>query len=136
MVSRVIVALFFLVQVTVAFQSKIVFGFSKIHQISKTSLNDIPLELTGKLDASKVWDVTLEFNGVSKVVSVSEGTSILDIAEVAFDGQSLTKRYDADISETSSRCGNIFSADLSVLIQFLLCKHWYACYNDSINGHL
>lgn len=86
MVPRIFVALFLFVELAFALQSNIAFGFAKTQQISKTSLNDIPLELTGRLDASKVWDVTLEFKGVTKVVSVSEGTSILDIAEGAFDG--------------------------------------------------
>ena len=53
---------------------------------SKTLLNEVPLELTGRLDPSRKWDVTLEFNGVEKVVSVSEGDSILEVAEKNFKG--------------------------------------------------
>ena len=87
MFSRMIVALFFIVGLVTAFQSKIALRSSSIKQISKTNLYDVPLELAGKLDPSKRWDVTLEFNGVSKVVSVSEGSSILDIAETVFDGK-------------------------------------------------
>jgi len=52
--------------------------------VSKTALNDVPLELTGRLDPAKTWDVTLEFEGQTKVVTISEGTSVLDCAEKAF----------------------------------------------------
>ena len=52
--------------------------------VSKTALNDVPLELTGRLDPAKTWDVTLEFEGQKKVVTISEGTSVLECAEKAF----------------------------------------------------
>ena len=77
--------LLLLVELVSGFQPRSAF-LSARHQISKTSLNEIPLELSGQLDPSKVWDVTLEFNGVQKVVSISEGNSILEIAETIFDG--------------------------------------------------
>lgn len=69
--------------VTTAFQSK---NSYRVSAYKTNNLYAVPLELEGQLDASRKWDVTLEFNGVSKVVSVSEGSSILDVAEVAFDG--------------------------------------------------
>jgi hypothetical protein len=77
--------LLLIVELVSGFQPRSAF-LSARHQISKTSLNEIPLELSGQLDPSKVWDVTLEFNGVQKVVSISEGNSILEIAETIFDG--------------------------------------------------
>ena len=83
MVFRVVVALFLFAVSSSAFKSKIAFRSSR----TQTNLNDVPLELSGKLDPSKKWDVTLEFNGISKIVSVSEGSSILDIAETVFDGE-------------------------------------------------
>ena len=83
MVFRVVVTLFVFILSSSAFKSKIAFRSSR----TQTNLNDVPLELSGKLDPSKKWDVTLEFNGVSKIVSVSEGSSILDIAETVFDGE-------------------------------------------------
>lgn len=85
MAMKLVIALFLMLGLVSAFQSKFATRSNKF-QISKTNLYDIPLELSGQLDASKVWDVTLEFNGVSKVVSISEGSSILDIAETVFDG--------------------------------------------------
>jgi hypothetical protein len=85
MAMKLIIALFLMLGLVSAFQSKFATRSTKF-QISKTNLYEIPLELSGQLDASKVWDVTLEFNGVSKVVSISEGSSILDIAETVFDG--------------------------------------------------
>ena len=86
MVSQLVLAFLLFTGLASAFQSTIAFRSTKYQAISKTSLYDVPLELSGQLDPSKNWDVTLEFNGVSKVVSVSEGTSILDIAETIFDG--------------------------------------------------
>ena len=83
MIFRVVVSLFVFILSSSAFKSKIAFRSSR----TQTNLNDVPLELSGKLDPSKKWDVTLEFNGVSKIVSVSEGSSILDIAETVFDGE-------------------------------------------------
>jgi ferredoxin len=50
------------------------------------ALNKIPLELTGKLDPSKSWDVKFIFNGEEKIVSVPEDSSVLEIAEKNFDG--------------------------------------------------
>ena len=79
------VCLILFVELVSGFQPRSAF-LSARHQISKTSLNEIPLELSGQLDPLKVWDVTLEFNGVQKVVSISEGNSILEIAESIFDG--------------------------------------------------
>ena len=85
MAMKLLVALFMILGLVSAFRSKFAVRSTNF-QISKTNLYDIPLELSGQLDASKVWDVTLEFNGVSKVVSISEGSSILDMAETVFDG--------------------------------------------------
>eukprot|EP00638_Chattonella_subsalsa_P010126 CAMPEP_0117772710 /NCGR_PEP_ID=MMETSP0947-20121206/25288_1 /TAXON_ID=44440 /ORGANISM="Chattonella subsalsa, Strain CCMP2191" /LENGTH=136 /DNA_ID=CAMNT_0005598445 /DNA_START=122 /DNA_END=532 /DNA_ORIENTATION=- len=45
----------------------------------------VPLELEGKLDPSKTWDVELTFNGETKVVNVSEDMCILEAAETVFD---------------------------------------------------
>jgi ferredoxin len=50
-----------------------------------TTLRDVPLELTGQLDPSKKWDVKFIFDGEEKVVSVSEGTSFLDVGEKIFN---------------------------------------------------
>ena len=82
MLSRSFILILSVLGFAVAFHSHIATKF----QISKTNLYDVPLELSGQLDPSKMWDVTLEFKGVSKVVSISEGSSILDIAESIFDG--------------------------------------------------
>jgi hypothetical protein len=54
---------------------------------SRTALNDVPLELTGKLDPSRKWDVTLEFQGETKVISIDEGTSVLEASEKIWDGR-------------------------------------------------
>ena len=82
------VSLLLLVVLVSGFQPRSAFLSTRqqASKTSKTTLYDIPLELSGQLDASKVWDVTLEFNGVQKVVSISEGNSILEIAETIFDG--------------------------------------------------
>lgn len=82
MLSRSLILILSILGIAVAFHSHI----ATKYQISKTNLYDVPLELSGQLDPSKMWDVTLEFKGVSKVVSISEGSSILDIAESIFDG--------------------------------------------------
>jgi hypothetical protein len=49
-------------------------------------LFDIPLELEGKLDGSRSWDVKFVFNGEEKVVSMPEDTSVLEMGETIFDG--------------------------------------------------
>jgi hypothetical protein len=54
---------------------------------ASTSLAAMPMELTGQLDPSRKWDVTLEFNGETKVVSIAEGTSILEASEKIWDGK-------------------------------------------------
>ena len=96
------VCLILFVELVSGFQPRSAF-LSTRHQISKTSLNEIPLELSGQLDPSKIWDVTLEFNGVQKVVSISEGNSILEIAETIFDG--MTTRYlDVYYLESAHQC--------------------------------
>jgi hypothetical protein len=84
---RFLLDLICVVSLSFAFQSTNSFRVNKHQSISKTNLYDVPLELTGRLDPTRKWDVTLEFNGVTKVVSVSEGTSILDIAESTFEGE-------------------------------------------------
>lgn len=71
--------------IAVAFHSKVAFKVNK-YQISRTIIRDVPLELEGQLDPSKKWDVTLEFKGETKVISVSEGTCILELAEANFEG--------------------------------------------------
>jgi hypothetical protein len=86
MFSNCLVILFTYVGLAAAFQSKISYRSNVYQQIQKTNIYAIPLELEGQLDASRKWDVTLEFNGVSKVVSITEGSSILDMAESVFDG--------------------------------------------------
>ncbi|CAM9333581.1 unnamed protein product [Choristocarpus tenellus] len=45
----------------------------------------IPLELEGQLDGTKSWEVELEMDGVTKKVTVPEGTSILEAAEMVYD---------------------------------------------------
>lgn len=50
-----------------------------------TKLMDVPLELEGQLDPSKSWPVKFVFNGVEKVITVSEGTSFLEAGEGNFD---------------------------------------------------
>jgi len=54
--------------------------------VSTAPLYDIPLELSGRLDASRSWDVKFIFNGQEKVVSVPEDTSMLEMGESIFDG--------------------------------------------------
>jgi hypothetical protein len=49
------------------------------------SLNGVPLELSGQLDPSKKWEVTLKLNGVEKKVTIGEDTSFLEAAEKNFD---------------------------------------------------
>ena len=56
------------------------------HMSRTTSLYDIPLELSGRLDASRSWDVKFIFNGQEKIVSVPEDSSILEMGETIFDG--------------------------------------------------
>jgi hypothetical protein len=51
---------------------------------SKTPLNEVPLELTGQLDPSKKWQVTLRLNGEEKVVNIREDQSVLEKAEKVF----------------------------------------------------
>ena len=60
---------------------------------SKTALNDVPLELTGKLNPSRKWDVTLEFQGETKVITIDEGTSVLEASEKIWDGKNLRQLY-------------------------------------------
>lgn len=60
--------------------------FNVPRKVRSTKLHEIPLELTGKLDASKTWDVKFIFNGEEKIVNVREDTSILESAEKIFDG--------------------------------------------------
>jgi ferredoxin len=48
--------------------------------ISK-ALSVVPLEIKGKVDPKKKWDVKFVLNGVEKVASVSETTSLLEAAE-------------------------------------------------------
>lgn len=97
------VCLILFIELVSGFQPRSAF-LSARHQISKTSLNEIPLELSGQLDPLKVWDVTLEFNGVQKVVSISEGNSILEIAESIFDGMT-TRFLDAYHLESGRQLG-------------------------------
>ncbi|CAM9176094.1 unnamed protein product [Ascophyllum nodosum] len=50
-----------------------------------TPLMAIPLELEGQLDDSREWEVELELDGVTKKVTVPEGTSVLYAAKRVFD---------------------------------------------------
>ncbi|CAM9409640.1 unnamed protein product [Discosporangium mesarthrocarpum] len=52
---------------------------------STSPMMAVPLELEGKLDPSKSWEVELELDGESKTLSVPEGTSVLEAAEKVFD---------------------------------------------------
>ena len=69
------------VSVSLAFHSH---SFGKT-VLRSTKLQAIPLELTGRLDASKKWPVKFIFNGEEKVVEVSEGTSFLEVGEKLWD---------------------------------------------------
>jgi hypothetical protein len=91
MICNYVVVLISYVGLAAAFQSKISYRSNVYQQIQKTNINAVPLELEGQLDASRKWDVSLEFNGVTKVVSISEGSSILDMAESVFDGMLTVK---------------------------------------------
>lgn len=61
-------------------------GPTKNGRVSIAPLYDIPLELSGRLDASRSWDVKFVFNGQEKVVSVPEDKSMLEMGESIFDG--------------------------------------------------
>lgn len=61
-------------------------GPTKNGRVSIAPLYDIPLELSGRLDASRSWDVKFIFNGQEKVVSVPEDKSMLEMGESIFDG--------------------------------------------------
>jgi ferredoxin len=52
---------------------------------TRTSLQAVPLELDGKLDPSKSWDVKFILNGEEKIIKVCEDTSALEAAENSFD---------------------------------------------------
>eukprot|EP00639_Heterosigma_akashiwo_P000626 CAMPEP_0194585408 /NCGR_PEP_ID=MMETSP0292-20121207/17743_1 /TAXON_ID=39354 /ORGANISM="Heterosigma akashiwo, Strain CCMP2393" /LENGTH=138 /DNA_ID=CAMNT_0039440867 /DNA_START=138 /DNA_END=554 /DNA_ORIENTATION=- len=45
----------------------------------------VPLELEGKLDPSKTWEIELTLDGVTKMVTVSEADCVLEAAEKVFD---------------------------------------------------
>lgn len=68
---------------TDAFQARN-FGVKLLRKSNK--LYDVPLELEGKLDPQKKWMVKFVFNGESKEVLVSEGTSALETGEKIFKG--------------------------------------------------
>mmetsp|Transcript_15532 Transcript_15532/g.23137 ORF Transcript_15532/g.23137 Transcript_15532/m.23137 type:complete len:175 (+) Transcript_15532:41-565(+) len=51
---------------------------------SKTCFNAVPLELEGKIDPSKVWEVELTLDGETKTATINEGTSVLEAAESTF----------------------------------------------------
>lgn len=55
----------------------------RIQRSSK--LFDVPLELTGKLDPTKSWDVKFIFQGKEKTVKLKEDTSFLECGENIFD---------------------------------------------------
>ena len=61
-------------------------GPTKNGRVSIAPLYDIPLELSGRLDASRSWDVKFVFNGQEKIVSVPEDKSMLEMGESIFDG--------------------------------------------------
>jgi len=85
MLSRLLVTLALLVSVVSGFLSSRL----RVAAAAKSGtfeLKDIPLELTGRLDASKKWPVKFIFKGEEKVVEVSEDTSILEMGEKIFDG--------------------------------------------------
>ena len=73
-----------MVACAVAFRSPMGMKWTKATR--SFQLHEVPLELTGQLDASKKWDVTLIFEGETRVVSVSEGTSILQLSEKMWRG--------------------------------------------------
>lgn len=66
------------------------FIYISVHAFHRTSFSTrfiskalyvVPLEIKGKVDASKKWDVKFILNGVEKVATVSETTSLLEAAE-------------------------------------------------------
>lgn len=60
-------------------------GLQVFHARQSFRLKDVPLELTGQLDPSKVWPVKFIFKGEEKIINVSEGTSFLEASEKSFD---------------------------------------------------
>ncbi|KAG5187177.1 2Fe-2S ferredoxin-type domain-containing protein [Tribonema minus] len=45
----------------------------------------MPQELETELDPARTWEVELTLNGETKVVTIPEGTSVLEAAELVFD---------------------------------------------------
>ncbi|KAG5189902.1 2Fe-2S ferredoxin-type domain-containing protein [Tribonema minus] len=60
-------------------------GCTQCARASSSALRSVPLELEGKLDPSKSWEVELVLDGETKKVTVPEGTSVLEAAEMVFD---------------------------------------------------
>lgn len=83
--------IFFLVVVGCILNSNALLGVNPItsnrvnNQKRLQPLNDVPLELTGKLDSSKSWDVKFIFQGKEKIVKIKEDTSFLECGEKIFD---------------------------------------------------
>lgn len=46
---------------------------------------DIPLELEGKLDSAREWEIEMELDGEVQVLTVKEGTSVLNAAKSVYD---------------------------------------------------
>ena len=84
--------------------------------VRSMNLHDVPLELTGKLDASRKWDVTLIMDGVEKVVSISEGQSVLECAEKTFRGVESSCR-----NGVCTTCAGQVVAETQNMIQAVNC---------------
>ena len=79
-----VLVLFCMVTYAVAFRGPMGTKWTKATR--SFQLHEVPLELTGQLDESRKWDVTLIFQGETKVVSISEGTSVLELSEKMWRG--------------------------------------------------
>ena len=57
--------------------------------LGMTRLNPVPLELEGQLNPENKWEVKFILDGEEKIVTVSEGDSLLESAEKIFDSGSV-----------------------------------------------
>eukprot|EP00640_Fibrocapsa_japonica_P007027 CAMPEP_0113933520 /NCGR_PEP_ID=MMETSP1339-20121228/548_1 /TAXON_ID=94617 /ORGANISM="Fibrocapsa japonica" /LENGTH=168 /DNA_ID=CAMNT_0000934805 /DNA_START=95 /DNA_END=601 /DNA_ORIENTATION=+ /assembly_acc=CAM_ASM_000762 len=54
------------------------------YQSGVKSLNVVPVELEGQLNPANKWDVSITFNGETKVITVPEDQNILEASEELF----------------------------------------------------
>lgn len=78
-------------------------------------LHEVPLELAGKLDASKSWNVKFLYEGQEKTVLVREDTCLLESGERIFD--SLPSSCRNGVCTTCA--GKVLYDSLNVLSAFL-----------------